>query len=320
MNALYKNWTKTCMLALFLSLSNLAFSATKITLTKGVQKSQSGITHSFLVTGPKTCIVNEQSEVTWQINKASRDGYVLPNGNILIAFKNEVNEYDKDQNIVWTYKLSKENKEIGTVQRLENGNTLVTELGKKPRLLEISPKGKITVEIALQPETDNAHMQTRMARKLPNGNYIVPHLLAFALKEYNPQGKVVNVIKTDLEELGGRKARNWPFTAILLENGNFLVNLTNGNKTVEITPQGKVVWKADNTTSEGKFADPCGGQQLDNGNRIIGSYGQGNPSKARIFELDHDKKVVWEFFHPNIKGHEVHIITTNGKAESGKLR
>ncbi|MCH8860264.1 MAG: hypothetical protein IH843_03860, partial [Thaumarchaeota archaeon] len=32
-------------------------------------------------------------------------------------------------------------------------------------------------------------------------------------------------IKTDLEELGGRKAENWPFTAIRLANGNTLVNL-----------------------------------------------------------------------------------------------
>ncbi|WDE95701.1 hypothetical protein PQO03_08220 [Lentisphaera profundi] len=320
MTALYKNWTKTCTLVLFVSLTNLAFSATKITLPKGEQRSQSGITHSFLVTGPKTCIVNEKSEVTWQINKPSRDGYVLPNGNILIAFKNEVNEYDKDQKIVWTYKLSKENKEMGTVQRLDNGNTLIPELGNKPRLLEVSLEGKISVEIALQPETDNAHMQTRMARKLPNGNYIVPHLLAFALKEYDSSGKVVNVIKTDLEELGGRKARNWPFTAILLQNGNFLINLTNGNKTVEMTPKGEVVWNADNKTSQGKFADPCGGQELDNGNRVICSYGQRKADKARIFELDKDKNVVWEFYHPQIKAHEVHIISTNGKNESGKLR
>ncbi|GIT38773.1 MAG: hypothetical protein Ct9H300mP7_6940 [Verrucomicrobiota bacterium] len=38
-------------------------------------------------------------------------------------------------------------------------------------------------------------MQTRMARKLPNGNYLVPHLLAFKVKEYKPDGTVVNEIK-----------------------------------------------------------------------------------------------------------------------------
>jgi hypothetical protein len=31
-------------------------------------------------------------------------------------------------------------------------------------------------------------MQTRMARQLRSGNYLVPHLLAFAIKEYSTDG------------------------------------------------------------------------------------------------------------------------------------
>ena len=60
----------------------------------------------------------------------------------------------------------------------------------------------MAVAVPLKPETKNGHMQTRMARKLTNGNYIVPHLLAFAVKEYKPDGTVVRTIRTDLEELG----------------------------------------------------------------------------------------------------------------------
>ena len=84
----------------------------------------------------------------------------------------------------------------------------MVERGVKPQLLEVGADVKIEVQVPLQPETNNAHMQTRMARKLPNGNYIVPHLLAFAVKEYQPDGKVVRTIKTDLHKLGGRKQRN----------------------------------------------------------------------------------------------------------------
>ncbi|NQZ57809.1 MAG: hypothetical protein HRT88_10155, partial [Lentisphaeraceae bacterium] len=166
------------------------------------QVSPSGIRHSFLVTGPKTCIINEQNEIIWQVPGASRDGYVLSNGNILIAFKNVVKEFDKNKKVIWQYKRAKPNREIGTAQRLANGNTMITELGAKPRLREISPDGEIALEIALQPETSNAHMQTRMARKLPNGNYLVPHLLAFAVKEYDPSGKIDKTLRTDLKELG----------------------------------------------------------------------------------------------------------------------
>ncbi|MEN8866726.1 MAG: hypothetical protein ABF381_14185, partial [Akkermansiaceae bacterium] len=142
------------------------------------------------------------------------------------------------------------------------------------------------------------------------------HLHAFKVKEYQPDGTVVREIKTDLQELGGRKARNWPFTAIRLKNGNTLVNLTNGNKTVEFDSDGKVVWKVTNDDLNGRFADPCGGQRLANGNTIICSYGQKDPKKVKIFEVTPEKKVVWEFFHPKARAHSIHVVTTNGKRES----
>jgi len=37
--------------------------------------------------------------------------------------------------------------------------------------------GKVVVEFPLQCQNANAHMESRMARKLANGNYLVPQLL-----------------------------------------------------------------------------------------------------------------------------------------------
>lgn len=287
----------------------------------GQQISESGIRHSFLITGTKTAIVSEDSEIIWEVPQRSRDGEVLPNGNVLVAFGKEVREFTRDKKVVFHYKLSKENSEVGTAKRLANGNTLITELGGKPRLLEVSSDGKLVVDCPLKPDTDNAHMQTRMARKLPNGNYLAPHLLAFAIKEYTPDGKVVRVIKTDLEELGGRKERNWPFTAIMLDDGKIMANLTNGNKTVVFDQGGKVVWKATNKEVAGRFADPCGGQALANGNFVICSYGQKADDKPKVFEVTKDHKVVWEFKAPKFKGvHEIHVLTTNGKPTKASPR
>jgi hypothetical protein len=157
-------------------------------------------------------------------------------------------------------------------------------------------------------------MQTRMARKLPNGDYLVPHLLGFVVKQYDNQGNVKRAIKTDLAELGGRAAENWPFTAILLKSNNILVNLTHGNKTVEFDQAGKVVWRVDNSHVAGRFDDPCGAQRLDNGNTVICSYHQQAADKPRVFEITRDKQVVWEFFSPNVSLHEIHVLTTNGKS------
>jgi len=286
------------------------------------QESATGIRHSFLVTGSNpTMYFNEESEVIWSIDSYSRDGYVLDNGNILMSDGKSAREFRAGTtDVVWSYTLSKENDELGTVMRLANGNTMTVEQGKKPRILEIDSEGVVKVEVPLLPETDNAHMQTRMARKLPNGNYLAPHLLAFKIKEYSPTGEVVRAIATDLEELGGREIHNWPFTAILLDNGNIHANLTHGNKAVEFDPSGKVVWRCDNSDVDGRFSDPCGGQRLPNGNMVIGAYAQRDASMPKIFEVSRDKKVVWEFFHPDVHAHEVHIVTTNGKKVDPILR
>ena len=297
----------------------LELSAQKKAVPFGKQKSESGITHSFLICGNKTVLLNEKSEILWQTKGYGRDGFVLENGNILVSVANVAKEISRNGKLVWSYQLSKGNKELGTCVRLENGNTLVVERGVKPQLLEVGIDGKIEVRVPLQPETANAHMQTRMARKMPNGNYLVPHLLAFAVKEYKPDGTVVRTIKTDLAELGGRKERNWPFTAIRVGDGKVLSNLTNGNKCVEFDSKGRVAWRLDNSHVDGRLADPCGGQRLTNGNTVICSYGQKKGDMPKIFEVTKDKKVVWEYFNPEVRAHEVHVISTNGKKE-GSLK
>jgi hypothetical protein len=277
------------------------------------------IRHSFFIAGPTlTGIIGEEGQEVWNAGTpTARDGFVLPNGNVLIAWSEEVKELTLDNKLVFHYKRAPANREIGTVERLKNGRTLITELGPKPRLLEVDADGEITLELPLQPETDNAHMQTRMARKLANDNYLVPHLLAFKVKEYSPKGEVVKEFKTDLDELGGRHAENWPFTAIRLENGNTLVNLTHGNKTVELNGEGRVVWQVSNDDfpEDKPFADPCGGQRLPNGNTVIASYG--SQGDIKVFEVTREKKIVWKYTGKH-RAHEIQVLTTNGKPVEGK--
>lgn len=288
---------------------------------------QEKIAHSYLVLGAKTAIIAEDGSVTWEYSGGSRDGFVLPNGNVLLAFGNRVEEVTVDQQVVFRYTLDPSNKEIGTAERLYNGNTLVTELGPNPRLLEIAAPadaaqdskvdGKIVSEIKLDPETDNAHMQTRMARQLRNGNYLVPHLLAFAVKEYTPDGRVVRTIRTDLEELGGRPAENWPFTAIRLDNGHTVLSLTHGNKVVEVDGSGSVVWKLTNADVNGLLKDPCGSQRLANGNTVVGSHAA--TTGISMIEVTPENKIVWSSDHPMAAGvHHFQILTTNGIKEPGR--
>lgn len=298
--------------AVRLTVSLLAFAA----LLPVNSASGDEIRHSMLVLGARTAIIDEDGKVVWEAAGGSRDGFVLPGGNVLVAWGDRVEELTRDGKVVFSRRLSAPNREVGTAQRLYNGNTLMTELGPKPRLLEVSPAGEVVQEVPLQPETDNAHMQTRMARQLRNGNFLVPHLLAFAVREYRPDGQVVQTLRTDLDSIGGRPAENWPFTAIRLDNGHTLVSLTHGNKVVELNQLGEIAWKVDNTDVKGLFRDPCGCQRLANGNTVIGSHGavQG----ISMVEVTPDRRIVWTSDHPLAAGvHSFQILTTNGVAEPG---
>ena len=107
------------------------------------------VKHSYLVMGSKTAIISEEGKVEWEFAGGTRDGFVLPNGNVLLAFSDRVEEVipagEKKNQTVFSYKRSAENKEIGTTQRLTNGNTLITELGARPPISSRSVLSVFTI-------------------------------------------------------------------------------------------------------------------------------------------------------------------------------
>lgn len=281
------------------------------------------IRHSFLGVGKanRTVIVGEDGKVKWRVDFPASDGWVQPNGNVLLALygTNEypnggVIEIDRDtKQILFSYKGQQN--EISSVQALGNGEYLVAELGPEPRAIVINRAGEIVRSMPLQCQKGNAHMQTRMLRQLPNGNYIAPHLLDFAVKEYDAAtGVVLRAFPTDDR---GREKRDWPFTAIRLENGNTLVGCTNGNRVIELDPNGKIVWSVDNDNiGEALIDDACGVQRLPNGNTVITSY-HAQGTSVKLLEVTRDKKVVWKFdgADTDLRAgfHHFHILTTNGE-------
>jgi len=277
------------------------------------------IRHSFLGVGKanQVVIVGESGDVEWKFEMPASDGWVLPNGNVLLAlygtkgFPNGgVVEVEREsKKIVFEYKGQQ--KEISTVLPLSEDTFLVAELGPDPRAIVIDRTGKILKTMPFQCQKGNAHMQTRMLRVLPNGHYIAPHLLDFAVKEYEPDtGKVVRSFPTDDR---GREKRDWPFTAIRLKDGNTLIGCTNGNRIIEVDGDGKIVWSVTNEDiGESLFDDACGVQRLPNGNTVVTSY-HANGDRVKLFEVTRDKKVVWRYSGMKAGFHHFQILTTNGK-------
>jgi outer membrane protein assembly factor BamB len=278
----------------------------------------SKITHSFFIAGGETAILDNDGKALWSYPAATRDGFVLPNGNLLLALsKNKdypggaVVEVTRENKIVFEFKGTQS--EVNTAQLLPNGNIMLTEAGAKPRLLEVTRDGKIAVEVPLQCQTANHHMESRMARKLANGNYLVPQLLDKVVREYTPEGKIVWEFKSPEEP-----KEAWPFTAIRLPDGHTLVNLTHSNTVVEVDASAKIVWQLTNADLPAPLLkDPCGAQRLPNGNTVITSYGAGD-QKVKLLEVTRDKKVVWTFEREKKGGiHEFQILDTDGTPIDG---
>lgn len=277
------------------------------------------IQHSFLGVGiaNKAVIVGEDGTVEWKFDMPASDGWVLPNGNVLLALygtkdfpSGGIVEVDREtKKIIFQYKAQQ--KETSTVQPLPDGKYLLAELGPKPRALVINRQGEVVKTTPLQCQTKNAHMQTRMLRVLPNGNYLAPHLFDFAVKEYNPNtGEVVRSFATDDR---GREKHDWPFTAIRLKDGNTLIACTNGNRIIEVDADGKTVWSVTNDDlGENLFDDACGAQRLPNGNTVVSSY-HAKGDAVKLFEITRDKKVVWRYSGMDAGFHHFQILTTNGK-------
>ena len=271
------------------------------------------ITHSFLATGAETYIRSGAGRILWRYPASTRDGWVLPNGNILLAVSKGSNypggavvEVTRDGKKVFEFKGTQS--EVNTVQALASGMVMLTEAGDRPRILEVDRRGTIMVEVPLSCQTTNHHMETRMSRKLANGDYLVPQLLDQVVREYTPLGQIVWEVKTP----------HWPFTAIRLANGNTLIDCTRGDLVIEVDASGKPVWEVSNRDlPKALIKDACGGQRLPNGNTVITSYGIG-ADQTKLLEVTPDKKVVWIYSDPDKSGiHHFQILDTNGHLLEG---
>lgn len=271
------------------------------------------IAHGFLATGGATYIRDGDGTISWRDPRPTRDGWVLPDGHILLALSRSkeypgggVVEVRRDGSVVFEYRGTQS--EVNTAQKLDDGNILVSEAGDRPRLREVNREGGVVVEIPLKAQTADHHLQTRMARKLANGNYLVPQLLDRVVREYTPKGEVVWEVKTP----------NMPFTAIRLPDGNTLIGCTRGDLVIEVDPRGRTVWSVSNDDLPGRpIKDACGVQRLPDGHTIVCSYGAG-AGDIKLMEVTRDKALVWVHRDPGSPGiHHVQILDTDGKPLKG---
>jgi hypothetical protein len=270
---------------------------------------------AFLATGGETYIADAAHNKLWTYPTGSRDGWVLPSGNILLAinrrtdgYRGGIVEMTRDGKEVFRFDGSQS--EVNTVQPLEDGRLLLTESGDKPRILEIDRTGKILFELPIPCQTENHHLQTRMTRKIGNGNYLVPQMGEMEVVEYTPKGEAVWRTKTP----------GWPFQVMRLDNGNTFITCTRSHEAREVDPSGKVVWRISNEDFEEPIiVDSCGAQRLANGNIVFTSYGA-KDDQVKLFEVTREKKLVWTYRDGKPHGiHTFQVLDEKGRALPGPV-
>ncbi|TWT55338.1 hypothetical protein [Allorhodopirellula solitaria] len=285
-------------------------------------------THRFLACGQKTYIMEPDGEPSWTYPAATRDGYVLDDGTIVLTLSKS-KKYrggavisiapDGQEKLIWKGTQS----EVNSAQPTAEGTFVITEAGDAPRLLEITAAGEVRTEFPLACQTQNHHMQTRMTRKLADGTYLAPHLLDFAVFHYSSQGKVLDKLETTLPGDPEQKIHTWPFTAIRHGDGHTLVCCTHGNRVVDFDDQGEIVWTLTNEDLPGDWLqDPCGAQMLPGGNIVITSYAAGRSDRQapKLLEVTRDKEVVWTYRDDRQVGiHHFQILSTNGDRLDGPI-
>ncbi|MCA9246096.1 MAG: PQQ-binding-like beta-propeller repeat protein [Planctomycetales bacterium] len=268
--------------------------------------------HRLIVQGNgKLAIVAADGDIEWEMPWGGiHDIHWLENGHVMVQRGHaEVAEIDiATKEVVWSYNSAQANGnagkpvEVHAFEPLADGRVMIAESGVG-RIIEVDRAGKLLSEMALQRDRPSTHSDTRLVRKLPNGNYLVAQENDGRVREYDRQtGKVVWEYEVPMF---GKQARgghgpeafgNRLFAAVRLACGNTLIATGNGHSVIEVTPEREIVWQVHQHDLPGiTLAWVTTLEVLPNSHYVIGNCHAG-PGNPLLIELDPaTKKVVWTF-------------------------
>ncbi len=268
--------------------------------------------HRLLVQGKdKLAIVGKDGGIEWEMPWGPiHDVHRLADGKIMVqqgAAKIALIDPEKKQ-VVWSYDAAAHNGnagqkvEVHAFQPLEQGAVMIAESGPA-RIIEIDRQGKLLRQTRLKVDRPHPHTDTRLARKLSSGNYLVCHEGDGVVREYDAKtGRVAWEYEVPLfgqEPQGGHGPDafgNKCFAAVRLASGNTLIATGNGHSVLEVTREKAIVWKVTQRELPGiTLAWVTTLEVLPSGNYVLGNChaGAGQPVLVEIEPTT--RKVVWTF-------------------------
>lgn len=179
------------------------------------------------------------------------------------------------------------------VERLPNGNTLITDAGDETcvgsEVIEVDPRGQIVWRY------DQGLNFAHSAKRLDNGNTLITDTLNDRVIEVSPEGRIV----WSSAMLGGGSGKLsdgtrlcYPNDAHELPDGTLLVTDRNNNRCVIFDRQGKVVWQY-----SGELKHPHNADLLPNGHVLVV-----NSDTNVVLEVNRAGEVVWRYDHCSGEG------------------
>ncbi|MFG0334241.1 MAG: PQQ-binding-like beta-propeller repeat protein, partial [Maioricimonas sp. JB049] len=285
----------------------------------------------------RLALIDEEGQTVWQHQIGPlHDLHQLENGNILcqLDWTRIVEINPGSDTIVWEYDAARANGnkgrkvEVHAFQRLTDGNTMIVESGPA-RIIEVARDGSLVREVPLQVDNPHPHHDTRLARKLDSGNYLVCHESDGAVREYAPAGDIVWAYDVPLFGRAPQKGHgleafgNQCFAALRLDNGNTLITTGNGHSVIEVTPTKEIVWSLHQEDLPGiRLAWVTTLQVLANGNIVIGNCHAG-PENPQLIEITRNKEIVWTFRDFERFGNALtnsQILAVDGKPVRNSIR
>lgn len=216
------------------------------------------VTHRVLLQGDgRLAILGHDGKIEWEMPWGGiHDLHRLGNGHVLVQ-QDMVRIVEIDpvkKAVVWSYDASKENGnagkrvEVHSFVPLADDRLLIAESGPS-RLIEIDRVGKLLRTMPLMVKQADAHRDTRLVRKLGNGNVLVCHEGDGCVREYDGTiGKVVFEFAVPLfgkekkDGHGPEAFGNSVFAALRLPSGNTLIATGNGHSVLEVNAKKEIVW------------------------------------------------------------------------------
>jgi hypothetical protein len=272
--------------------------------------SRANAQHRVILQGnDKLAILSRDAKPEWELKWGGiHDIHVLPDGHVMVQQgATKIAEIDpKSKQVVWSYDSATQNGnagkpvEVHAFQPLGDGVVMIAESGPA-RIIEINREGKLLKEVKLKVLHPHPHTDTRLARKLTTGNYLVCHEGDGVVREYSAKGDVAWEFEVPLfgkVPKGGHGPEAWGnkcFAAVRLKNGNTLIATGNGHSVLEVTPKKEVVWKIEQNDLPGiTLAWVTTLEVLPNGHYVIGNCHAG-PGQPLIVEVDpQTRKVAWK--------------------------